>query len=167
MADKKPTVFQSLERALRGNFSSPSDNHVNMYDMSNMQNIIYKTDSKEDYENKKLELQQNKYLNDMWVKSNVDLTVSAFSNLNNIKLMYRDADLMDAFPEIGAALDTVSEEACLYGDTIIKLLDGREKSIRELYKEGETDIWLYTVDENGKCKPTHVENVIYKGETII
>lgn len=128
MADKKPTVFQSLERALRGNFSSPSDNHVNMYDMSNMQNIIYKTDSKEDYENKKLELQQNKYLKDMWVKSNVDLTVSAFSNLNNIKLMYRDADLMDAFPEIGAALDTVSEEACVTSD---------EGSVVNVYSESD------------------------------
>ena len=164
MADKKPTVFQSLERALRGNFGTPSSNHVNMYDMSNMQNIIYKTDNKEDYESKKLELQQNKYLKDMWVKSNVDLTVSAFSNLNNIKLMYRDADLMDAFPEIGAALDTISEEACLYGGTVIKLLDGRKKTIRELYEDGETDMWLYTVDEEGHCRPTHVDKVIYKGK---
>ena len=34
----------------------------------------------------------------------------AFAGLSNIKLMYRDADLMDSYPEIGAALDLTSEE---------------------------------------------------------
>ena len=31
--------------------------------------------------------------------------------------MYRDADLMDAFPEIGAAMDIVSEESCYINDS--------------------------------------------------
>ena len=44
------------------------------------------------------------------------MSVTAFAGLNNIKLMYRDADLMDAFPEIGAALDIVAEESCLPND---------------------------------------------------
>jgi gp20 (fragment) len=90
--------------------------HVNNYDMSG-DNVIYKTADKDNYDKVKLELQQNKYLENRWVKANVDLGVSAFAGLNNVKLMYRDADLMDSFPEVGAALDIVSEESCLPSDT--------------------------------------------------
>ena len=111
---KKSTTFQKLERAITGNWGdiTPSA-HVNSYDMSNGSEILFRTHDKDKYEQTKLELGQNKYIKDMWRKANVDLTVSAFSNLNYIQLMYRDADLMDAFPEIGAALDTVSEESSL------------------------------------------------------
>ena len=120
MARKKPTVFQALDNAISGNWKSPTEPaipHVNKYDMSKPDNtVIYRTSSKEDYLQKKLELQQDKFIRDRWVKANVNLSVSAYSGLNNIKLMYRDADLMDAFPEIGAALDIVSEESTIVND---------------------------------------------------
>jgi hypothetical protein len=120
MARKKPTVFQALDNAISGNWKSPvepSIPHVNKYDMSKPDNtVIYRATNKEDYLQKKLELQQDKYIRDRWVKANVNLSVSAYSGLNNIKLMYRDADLMDAFPEIGAALDIVSEESTIVND---------------------------------------------------
>lgn len=120
MARKKPTVFQALDNAISGNWKSPiepSIPHVNKYDMSKPDNtVIYRTSNKEDYLQKKLELQQDKFIRDRWVKANVNLSVSAYSGLNNIKLMYRDADLMDAFPEIGAALDIVSEESTIVND---------------------------------------------------
>ena len=119
MAKKNGTVFQALDKAITGNWN-PQDNampHVNTYDMtSNGGNILYKTNNKEDYTTKKLELQQNKYLKDRWIKANVNLSVTAYAGLNNVKLMYRDADLMDAFPEIGAALDIVSEESTITND---------------------------------------------------
>ena len=108
---KKRTVFQALDSAISGNWSTQdiATPHVNKYDMSgNAKNIIYKTTNKDEYESKKLELQQNKYLKDRWVKANVNMSVTAYAGLNNIKLMYRDADLMDAAPEIGAALDIMS-----------------------------------------------------------
>ena len=118
MAKKSGTVFQALDKAITGNWN-PQDTampHINTYDMSDKGNdVIYKTNDKEDYLNKKLELQQNKYLKDRWVKANVNLSVTAYAGLNNVKLMYRDADLMDAFPEIGAALDTYAEEASISG----------------------------------------------------
>lgn len=119
MAKKSRTVFQALDKAISGNWTQQDSvtPHVNTYDMSNKgDEVIYKTTDKEDYLNKKLELQQNKYLKDRWVKANVNLSVTAYAGLNNIKLMYRDADLMDAFPEIGAALDTYAEESCLPGN---------------------------------------------------
>lgn len=117
--NKKETIFQKLDSAIRTNWGKkdPITPNINSYDLSNMgDKIIYRTTNKEDYEEKKLELQQNKYLKDKWVRNNVSLSVSAYNGLNNIKLMYRDADLMDAFPEIGAALDIVSEESTLPND---------------------------------------------------
>lgn len=118
MAKKKLTVFQTLERALKGDFTSDqgSTPHINSYDMSGANSVIYKTKDKEDFEKSKLELQQNAYLKERWIKANVDLSVTAFAGLTNVKLMYRDADLMDSFPEIGAALDICAEESCLNGD---------------------------------------------------
>jgi len=118
MAKNKLTVFQTLERALKGNFASDQgfQPHVNSYDMSGANSVIYKTKDKDDYERTKLELQQNAYLKERWLKANIDLSVTAFAGLTNVKLMYRDADLMDSFPEIGAALDIVAEESCLNGE---------------------------------------------------
>ena len=121
MAKNKLTVFQTLERALRGNFTSDQgiQPHINSYDMtqsSGDNNIIYRTTDKDEYLQKKLELQQDKYLKDRWIKANVNLSVTAYAGLNNVKLMYRDGDLMDAFPEIGAALDIVSEESTIVND---------------------------------------------------
>ena len=119
MANKnRLTVFQTLERALKGNFNADQGitPHINSYDMSGANSVLYKTQDKADYDRTKLELQQNAYLKDRWIKANIDLSVSAFAGLSNIKLMYRDADLMDSFPEIGAALDLVSEESTLNSD---------------------------------------------------
>lgn len=114
MAKQKLTVFQKLDKAISGDWGLPQS-HNNSYDFSssNGDNIIYKTDNKEDYLKTKKELQQNAYLNQRWVKANTDLSVQAFAGLNNVKLMYRDADLMDSFPEIAAALDILAEESCI------------------------------------------------------
>ena len=165
---KKNTVFQALDRAITGNWGSNDmvTPHINSYDLSGGKgdDILFRTTDKEEYLNKKLELQQNKYLKDRWIKANVNLSVTAYAGLNNVKLMYRDADMMDAFPEIGAALDIVSEEACLYGDTRIKLLNGETKTIRELYNGDYKDFWVYAVDEHGNCKPSHVDKVLFKGK---
>lgn len=114
MAKKILTAFQTLDKAFNGQWDAPQKAHNNVYNVTNRDNVIYKTDDKIDYASKKLELQQNAFLKDKWHKVNQSLTVEAFSGLNNIKLMYRDADLMDAFPEIGAALTIVAEEStCL------------------------------------------------------
>jgi len=119
MAKILNTVFQGLDKAITGDWGDDvNQRHVNSYDISTAEGekILYKTTDKQDYEKQKLELQQNSWLNDRWVKANVDLSVQAFAGLNNVKLMYRDADLMDSFPEIGAALDIVSEESCINND---------------------------------------------------
>ena len=113
MANRFTTVFQNLDKAITGNWTAmDSKSYSNTYDASSFSSeILYKAKDKADYAKTKLELQQNAYLSQRWRKANVDLTVQAFNGLNNVKLMYRDAELMDAFPEIGAALDIVAEES--------------------------------------------------------
>ena len=118
MANRVLTVFQNLDRTITGNWDAVNQKHINKYDMSSLKgsDVIYKAKDKEDYVKTKLELQQNAYLSNVWKKANADLTIQAFNGLNNIKLMYRDAELMDAFPEIGAALDIVSEESSIVSE---------------------------------------------------
>ena len=93
MARKKPTVFQALDNAISGNWKSPTEPaipHVNKYDMSKPDNtVIYRTSNKEDYLQKKLELQQDKFIRDRWVKANVNLSVSAYSGLNKSRIFLK------------------------------------------------------------------------------
>lgn len=108
------TVFQQLNKAITGDWGDVGAKRINNYTVpSDADKVLYQTTNKQDFEKHKLELQQNSWLNDRWIKANVDLSVQAFAGLNNVKLMYRDADLMDSFPEIGAALDIYSEEASI------------------------------------------------------
>lgn len=115
MPNKLRTIFQDLDKTFNGNWQTPGSGplHTNSYTMSSGDAVIYRTTDKEDYQKTKLELQQNNYLQNKWFKTNVDLSVQAFAGLSNLKLMYRDADLMDSFPEIGAALDIFAEESTI------------------------------------------------------
>jgi hypothetical protein len=132
------TIFQNLDKAFSGNWNAEaSAPHINSYDMSTAdKGILYRTTNKADYEEKKLELQQNNYLKERWIKANVDLSVTAYSGLNNVKLMYRDCDLMDSFPEIGAALDIVSEEStCLDAKGQIVTVSSKSDRIKSILED--------------------------------
>lgn len=111
MAKKIKTIFQNLDKALNDGWVNDVTQMKDVLN-ANPDEVVYKADTPEEYQTKKLELQQNSYLKDRWIRANTDLSVKAFNGLNNIKLMYRDVELMDSFPEIGAALDLVAEEAC-------------------------------------------------------
>ena len=111
MAKKIKTIFQNLDKALNDGWVNDVTQMKDVLN-ANPDEVVYKADTAEEYQTKKLELQQNSYLKDRWIRANSDLSVKAFNGLNNIKLMYRDVELMDSFPEIGAALDLVAEEAC-------------------------------------------------------
>lgn len=110
MANKLYTTFQTMSKVFDGSWV-PSNGIANTDSNLEPNEILYTTVDPEKYHEKKLEMQQNKYLQNRWIKANQNLSMSAFANLSNIKLMYRDADLMDSYPEIGAALDLCSEES--------------------------------------------------------
>lgn len=76
--------------------------------------------------------------------------------------MYIDYELMDADAIIHSALDLYAEE-CICGDTIIPLLDGRRVTIKELYDNNESNLWLYGIDSKGQFVPVKADRIIYKG----
>ena len=111
MANNKPTIFQKLSYVLGGNSGLTNlRNNVNVYNLKDSE-VLFKTKDRAEYERKALELKQQKLLANQWRRAQLDLNNKSLAGLNEVKMMYRDADLMDTFPEIGAALDIVSEEA--------------------------------------------------------
>lgn len=122
---KTPTIYQKLTKAMFGggvqlnnsDMSQSKNITVNSYHMNpNSDDIIFRTNDKEEYEQQLLQKKQQKLLNNMWIKANVQLANNSLMGLNPVRMMYRDADLMDWFPEIGAALDIVAEESCVIND---------------------------------------------------
>ena len=111
MANNRGTLFQNLNKLMRGN--SVPDMFVpddKVYGTPSP--VIYSTNNKEDYEKKMEEIRQQKLLSYHWVKAGADTAMEGLAGLNGVKLMYRDSDLMVSMPEIGSALEIYSEEAC-------------------------------------------------------
>ncbi|PCI27525.1 hypothetical protein COB55_05645 [Candidatus Wolfebacteria bacterium] len=87
-----------------------------------------------------------------------DLTVPGYKNFAT------DTIISHNTPEISASLDLFSEESCLVGNTRIKLLNGNNPTIEELYNRNEKNFWVYSYDTNdNKFIPAKSEKVIYKG----
>lgn len=108
----KPTIFQKLTNILSNSNDIPNAvKKVNSYGLDGS-DILFRTKNKDEYDNKMLQLKQQHLMARQWKKANYELTNKSLAGLNEVKMMYRDADLMDCFPEIGTALDIVSEEAC-------------------------------------------------------
>ena len=64
MANKVYTVFQNLDKAISGNWGSSEIQHNNSYDLSSYdKEVLYQAKDKEDFNKTKLELQQNRFLN--------------------------------------------------------------------------------------------------------
>ena len=110
----RPTIFQRLTNVFTGTSATTptSAGNVNSYGISN-DTILFRTKDREEFLSKSLEFKQDRYLAKQWRRSQLDIENRAIASLNEVKMMYRDADLMDTFPEIGAALDIFSEEACV------------------------------------------------------
>ena len=117
MADNK-TVFQRLRNVMigtkTGSLYTP-EKEVSIYNINPSvgSDIIYTSNNKEERDNMYNTLRQQKLLSYQWAKSGYDTSMEQMMGANHVKIMYRDADLMDAWPEIGAALDILSEEACV------------------------------------------------------
>lgn len=114
MENRKPTFYQRLNKFFGADTSISADytrKNVNKYNINNP-NVIFATKDKSEYDAKALELKQNRWLNWRWKKANIQLSNQQYMNISDVKMMYRDADLMDGFPEFGTAADILAEEAC-------------------------------------------------------
>ena len=124
MARDNRTIFQTLSKVIGGGSGAMSPHNVsqartiNTYNINPTNDILFSTQDKAEFEQKKLEAQQQKLLAMQWYKAGIELAATSTESLTNIQLMYRDADLMEvSTPEIGTALEIVAEETCMIGST--------------------------------------------------
>lgn len=114
MAERK-TIFQNISNILFGNTISPQIQKLPPTAGSTVGNtVLYSTNDKAEYERKLQQYKQQKLLSYQWVKANNDIAMDNLSSYNAVKLMYRDADMMNEMPEIGTALEILAEEACCF-----------------------------------------------------
>lgn len=118
------TVFQRLGQLFNGGNVNSYNIHKNPDD-----DVIIKTTSKEEYDLATMQARQQHLLAKQWRRAQFDVENRSIAGLNEIKLMYREVDLMDLFPEIGTALDVVTEE-CTYindGGSVLNITSGSER----------------------------------------
>jgi hypothetical protein len=77
----------------------------------NPNKTIYTTKDKKDYETKKLEKQQTKYLSGQWQKVKTHIQEKSLLYETQRYPAYLDYDLMEYYPIIGQALDILMEES--------------------------------------------------------
>lgn len=148
MANKNQTIFQRLNQMIIGD-SVPDD----ISKKSNMSGneILFSTSDKKKYDEKLSQYKQQKLLSYQWVKARNDISMDNLSEYTAVKLMYRDADLMDACPEIASALDIISEECCVTtskGEMLhIYSKSGRIKAILEdlFFNRLDINTWLPSI----------------------
>lgn len=118
----RKTVFQRLTDVVIGTGNGTSSAPVNttpVYNIDPVGNgseVIASFSSKEERDNKLLQMKQQRLLAYQWGKIGYETATQQLAGANQVRVMYRDADLMDAWPEIGAALDAISEESTVIND---------------------------------------------------
>lgn len=112
MPNNNRTVFQNLTKLLNGD-SIPQvfQKDTNGGELFAPNRVVYSTNNKQDYDAKMQQLRQQKLLSYQWKKAGADNAMESLAGYTAVKLMMRDADLMETMPEIGSALDIYAEEA--------------------------------------------------------
>ena len=110
----KKNILQRLTDVVIGAGNGMQNNlrkAPSVYDIKPSDEVLYQFKTPEERDSKLIQLKQEKLLAYQWRKAAFDGTSIKALSGNQVKVMYRDADLMDAWPEIGAALDIMAEES--------------------------------------------------------
>lgn len=132
MAEQKLTVYQKLQKVLAtGSVQSltTSSNTYNIHQQRQTNDVVDIAHSQQEKEFKILQAKQQKMLARQWYRAQQDINNQSLAGLNDVRLMYRDVDLMDTMPEIATAMDIVSEEANYIGESgsLINVSSGSER----------------------------------------
>ena len=113
MAEKKETIFQRLTNVITRTGKGAADaRRTAEYNIDIPQSeVLYSFNNKEERDQKLLQLKQQKLLAYQWRKNGYESSMAALAGASQVRVMYRDADLMDQWPEICAGLDILKEEA--------------------------------------------------------
>jgi hypothetical protein len=108
MAKKNLTVFQRLNNMFTiDGISRPAQS--NKYSIGN--DVLFKTKDKAEYDQAKLQAQQNKFVGGMWRKVDGELFQQSIHYETTRIGSYSDFESMEFYPEISAALDIMMEES--------------------------------------------------------
>jgi hypothetical protein len=108
MAKKNLTVFQRLNNMFTiDGISRPAQS--NKYSIGN--DVLFKTKDKAEYDQAKLQAQQNKFIGGMWRKVDGELFQQSIHYETTRIGSYSDFESMEFYPEISAALDIMMEES--------------------------------------------------------
>ena len=111
----KRTVFQRLNTIFGPEgVRKSTPQQSNKYSINN--DVLIKTQSKEEYDSVKLQQQQNKYLRNVWRKVDGELFQQSIHYETTRIGSYTDFESMEFYPEIAAALDVMMEEATTTND---------------------------------------------------
>lgn len=132
MANQKLTIYQKLQKVLATGSTQSISAHSNSYNIhqqANNDDVVDIARSPQERDMKILQAKQQKLMARQWYRAQVDINNQSLAGLNDVRLMYRDVDLMDCMPEIGTALDLISEEACYVGEsgTLVNVSSGSER----------------------------------------
>lgn len=153
MAAKRTTWQRLTDLIINTGNGMPSTAPVKTisYDMTPKNTVLYTTDNKEDRDAKLLQMKQQRLMSYMWQKIGYETSMEQAVGSNQVRVMYRDADLMDAWPEIGRALTIISEEATTTNKKG-KILNVYSKSERVrstledlFYNRLDISLWLQTI----------------------
>ena len=110
----KRTVFQRLNMIFGPEGVRQPQPQSNKYSINN--DVLIKTQSKEEYDAVKLQQQQNKYIKGVWRKVDGELFQQSIHYETTRIGSYTDFESMEFYPEIAAALDVMMEEATTTND---------------------------------------------------
>ena len=103
----KKTIFQQLSDLFGPEISTRENK--SRYSLNDKE--LLKTQSKEEYDYKKLQFQQDAYLNNQWKKVDNEIYQHSIYYETTRLASYADYEGMEFFPEIAAALDIFMEES--------------------------------------------------------
>lgn len=109
MAKKNLTIFQRLNNIFGPDGVNAPKSQTNRYSIGN--DTLLKTQDKEEFNQAKLQAQQNKYLGGQWRKVDNELFQKAIHYETTRIGSYSDFEAMEGYPEISAALDIMMEES--------------------------------------------------------
>jgi hypothetical protein len=114
--NKKLTVFQRLGQIVGPDSAKlvQKQPSTQRYNIGN--DVLLKTDNKQDFERAKLQAQQSKYLGSMWKKVESGLFQQSINYETTRIGSYSDFEAMEFYPTIAAALDVMMEESTTLND---------------------------------------------------
>ena len=136
MPNNGKTIFQNLSSIMGINKPDAVGNNDLLNTSLPGNEILFATNDKAEYERKLNQYKQEKYLAYQWQRAQVENNMESLASYTAVKLMYRDADLMDGVPEIGTALDVISDEVCnLSSDNQIIRVSSKSKRIKSILED--------------------------------